>query len=358
MGHLIKSGSAIAIILLIITSSCFKQPARSPGSENLVIYPAPPAKTRIQYLTSFSTSSDIKKSQSAFNKLLFGEEEQLPIVKPYGITVHNDRIYICDTGIKGIEIIDLKNQTFEYFLPGGKGQLQFPINCHVDPEGHLYVADGNRKQVVIFDQNLKYLDAITLKDNKKPTDLYVEGSRIWVAAIDDHKIHIYNKNDRTYMAGIPKGAAQLKVNLYQPANISLQNNQVYVSDIGACKIHVFDTAMNYKQSLGETGYRPGQFTRPKGVCADKKGNIYVVDAAFENIQIFNSEGMLLMHFGGTYKAPGGMWLPADVTIDYGNLDYFTQYVDSSFNLEYLIFVTNQYGPDKVNVYGFVTASEM
>jgi hypothetical protein len=53
-----------------------------------------------------------------------------------------------------------------------------------------------------------------------------------------------------------------------------------------------------------------------------------------------------------------MWLPADVTIDYGNLGYFSQYVDSSFNLEYLIFVTNQYGPDKVNVYGFVTASEL
>ncbi len=60
-----------------------------------------------------------------------------------------------------------------------------------------------------------------------------------------------------------------------------------------------------------------------------------------------------MHFGGTYIAPGGMWLPADVTVDYNNLDYYSDYVDSSFSLQHLIYVTNQYGPDKVSVYGFV-----
>jgi hypothetical protein len=44
---------------------------------------------------------------------------------------------------------------------------------------------------------------------------------------------------------------------------------------------------------------------------------------------------------------------ADVTISYTGLDYFSKYVDKSFNLKYLIFVTNQYGPDKISVYGFV-----
>ena len=60
-----------------------------------------------------------------------------------------------------------------------------------------------------------------------------------------------------------------------------------------------------------------------------------------------------MFFGGTYTGPGGMWLPADVTIDYGTNEYFSEYVDSRFALKYLVYVTNQYGPDKVSVYGFV-----
>jgi len=41
------------------------------------------------------------------------------------------------------------------------------------------------------------------------------------------------------------------------------------------------------------------------------------------------------------------------TIDYDNLKYFEEYVDKSFDLKYLIFVTNQYGPDRISVYGFV-----
>ncbi|NOY61413.1 MAG: hypothetical protein GXO75_21070 [Calditrichaeota bacterium] len=48
-----------------------------------------------------------------------------------------------------------------------------------------------------------------------------------------------------------------------------------------------------------------------------------------------------------------MKLPAQVFIDYDHLDYFRKYVDPSFKLKFLIFVTNQYGPEKVIVYGFV-----
>jgi hypothetical protein len=78
-----------------------------------------------------------------------------------------------------------------------------------------------------------------------------------------------------------------------------------------------------------------------------------VDAGFENTQIFNKEGKLMMFFGGSYKGDGDMWLPAKVVIDYDNLKYFQNYVDPGFTLKYLILVTSQYGPDKLNIYGRV-----
>jgi hypothetical protein len=61
-----------------------------------------------------------------------------------------------------------------------------------------------------------------------------------------------------------------------------------------------------------------------------------------------------MFFGGKYQEPGDMWLPAKVALDYDNLKYFEPYVHADFTLQYLIYVTNQYGPDKVSVYGYVT----
>ena len=36
---------------------------------------------------------------------------------------------------------------------------------------------------------------------------------------------------------------------------------------------------------------------PKGIGIDSEGHIYVVDAAFNNVQIFNDEGQILMAFG-------------------------------------------------------------
>ena len=107
------------------------------------------------------------------------------------------------------------------------------------------------------------------------------------------------------------------------------------------------------RTIGSYGKALGQFVRPKGIAVDYNDLLYVVDAGFENVQIFDNKGNLLMFFGGSYEKPGDMWLPAKVIIDYKNLHYFEKYVYKGFKLKYLIFVTNQYGPDKINVYGFI-----
>lgn len=347
----------VIIILPTIFISCLQQPADTGSPEDLIIYPSPPAKTRIQYLTSYSTSSDFSGKQTGVNKFLFGDESPLPIVKPYGIAVHKSKIYICDTGIGGIIIMDLNDKSFKYFIPGGRGKLKLPINCDLDYEGNLYVADGNRRQIIIFDPELNYLRELSLDDNSRPTDVEVDSSNIWITAPDNHNIHVYNRSDLSLKNIFPKASLNEKEYLYQPINISLSDKYLYVTDVGECKIKIFDHDMNFISSFGGSGAGLGQFTRPKGLASDREGNIYAVDAAFENVQIFNQQNELLLYFGGTYAGPGGMWLPADVEIDYNNIEFFSQYVDSSFKLEYLIFVSNQYGPDRISVYGFVGLTE-
>ena len=131
------------------------------------------------------------------------------------------------------------------------------------------------------------------------------------------------------------------------------DDKVYVSDIGDFKIKIFSTSGEVINAIGSYGRNMGQFVRPKGIAVDHNLNLFVVDSGFENVQIFDADGNLLMFFGGSYKKPGDMWLPAKVIVDYDNLKYFEKYVHQSFKLKYLIFVTNQYGPDKINVYGYV-----
>lgn len=345
------------VSFILILLSCQPQPSDNNLQDNLVIYPPPPAKTRIQYLTSFSKSTDFAGKQSGINRFLMGEEEIIPIIKPYGVSISNSKIYICDTGAHGLIIMNLENGEFYRFIPSGRGQLQLPLNCDTDQEGKLYIADGNRQQVVIFDKYLKYIGEFSLSENGRPTDIKVVGDRIIVSAANLHSLQVYSKDDYSFISSISGSDISDPSYLYQPLNFEAANNKIYISDLGSCMVKVFTEDGKLVSSFGSPGDGPGQFTRPKGIGCDSTGNIYVVDAAFENTQIFNQSGQLLMHFGGTYTGPGGMYLPADITIDYGNLDYFSKYLDPAFRLEYLIYVTNQYGPDKLSVYGFVGNTE-
>jgi DNA-binding beta-propeller fold protein YncE len=215
------------------------------------------------------------------------------------------------------------------------------------------VADGNRRQVVVFDATGNYVSAFGGKEGFKPTDVAVAGDKVYVSSVTDQRILIYNNDSLNLEGSFPEAEPGDPEYLYQPVNIDVSGEEIYVSDMGDNKIKVFTHDGKYLRSVGSYGNRYGQLTRPKGIALDTDKNLYIVDAAFENVQIFDKDGNLLMYFGGPYRSHGDMWLPAGITIDYENLQYFTEYVDESFDLQYLIFVTNQYGPDKISVYGFV-----
>jgi len=341
------------IIPIGLLCSCMRQAVTSADPDSLVIFPPPPDSTRIQYLTHFSSSADLVKKRGGFKKFLFGEEEILEIIKPYGVSIHKEKVYICDTGLGGLEILDLSSGSFEYFIPGGKGQLQLPINCCLDETGILYVADARRQQIVVFDQELKFLAAFGEAENFKPTDVAVHRDRILVANVQDHSIYVYGSEDYQLREKIPEVEAGEKGFIRQCTNLVHGPEHLFVSDMGDFNVKKYSSGGEFLTQLGGYGNHPGSFTRPKGVAVDRDQNLFVVDAAFENVQIFNSRGQLLMHFGGSYGGKGAMWLPAAVEISYENLSYFQPYVDESFELKYLIYVTNQYGPAKVNVYGRV-----
>lgn len=345
----------VYLFVLVIFSSCvIGKLGKENGHNSIVLYPPSPEKPRIQFLTKISTASDIAGHQSWFKTFILGREKDMPIIKPYGLSIFKDKIYICDKKIGGLEKIDLNKGKFEYFIPSGKGQLQMPLNCYVDTNGYLYVADAGRSQVVIYDEMGNYKRCFGDTLNFKPTDVFVSDKNVWVANMTGHKIDVYGKDSlNKWMYSFGQAEPGKIDYLYAPTNVYVKNNKVYVTDFGDFKIKIFSLDGKFLDTLGSYGTNPGQLAKPKGIAVDRDANIYVVDAAFENVQIFNSEGKLLLFFGGPYKGPGDMWLPSKVIIDYDNLKYFQKYVAPGLDLKYLVLVCNQFGPDKINVYGYV-----
>ena len=86
--------------------------------------------------------------------------------------------------------------------------------------------------------------------------------------------------------------------------------------------------------FGHHGDGSGDFARPKGVGVDGDGNIYVVDALFDVVQIFdkNAENISL-DLAGLVRGEGEFWLPGGLFIDEEN----NIYVADSYNRRVQVF---------------------
>ncbi|MCX6294902.1 MAG: 6-bladed beta-propeller [Bacteroidetes bacterium] len=342
------------LFILFGLSSCNKFFKHKEVKPALIIYPSPPDQARFQYLTKFTSSLDIEKEESVFSKMVLGNSRPKGMVKPYGIAIKKGKIYVCDNYAGGLEVIDLEKRKFDYFAPAGKGLLRTPLNCFLDEKDYLYVADAGRMQVVVFDENGNYVKSLGEKEKFKPSDVNVYENKIFVANSANSKVYVYsNDSISKLLYTIPREDDPEAVHLCMPTNIAISDGKVYAADFGCSKVKIYSTDGKFIDTLGSLGDAPGTFAKLKGIAVDKEANILCVDAAFENVQVFNKDKQFLMDFGGHFQGNGGLYLPAKIIIDYDNLKYFQKYVDPSFDLKYLIFVTSQYGPNLINVYGRV-----
>ncbi len=343
------------LALAASAAACAPGVVGPPTPERVVVFPPPPDTARIQFLTRISSSADLVRTRPTFWQRLIGQkpEPAYAVAKPYGIAIHAGKIYVCDTAAGVVEVIDLANHKWSYIAPRSRERFGQPVNCFVDAAGVLYVTDIGQGQVLMFGDGGELLGKLNVGEQSRPSDVFVSEDRIWVTDLATAQVRVYDKASHEPRLTFPDAQRGSPEALVAPVNLHVDRDEVYVSDLFGARVKVYSLDGKYRRSIGSFGDAMGQFARPKGVAVDRDGTLYVVDAAFENVQMFNRDGKLLMFFGGPYQQPGDMALPAGITIDYDNLAYFQKYVHQGFDLKYLILVTNQYGPDKISVYGFV-----
>jgi DNA-binding beta-propeller fold protein YncE len=335
----------------------------APVPETAIVFPPLPDTARIQFLTRISSAEDVRpETERSLWQSIVGEDVEKEavqaVVRPYGVAIDRGRLYVCDTGGRAVDIIDLVERSFEYFRPRDMmASLQSPINCFVDSrDARLYVTDSRRKQVLVYDSLGTFVGTIADGEEVRATDVFVDGDDVWVADFDGNQLAVFDRATfglRRLVAPAIGDAPDSLGALRGPTNLYVTRDHVYVSNFGGPNVTVYRKDGAFERSVGGLGTGLGQFVRPKGIAVDRDGILYVVDAAFENVQMFDREGQLLMYFGGPYEGPGDMWLPAKIIVDYENTALFSAYVAEGFRLKYLVIVTNQFGPDKVSIYGAI-----
>lgn len=351
-----RAACALGIMCLAWLSGCATSPNKHAGPKH-IFYPPSPEPARLQFLVSFSEEKDLGRQTSKLAKLVTGgEPPSQPILKPYGVALAGNRMYVCDTGARAVHVLDLEQRTMKSFAPGGMGKLGTPVNVAVDDDGTQYIADTGRNQVLIYGSDGGYLGGIGESDSLRPTDVAVTKDRIYVTDLKGHCVRVYEKAARTPLFTIPRDPTaseeQEPGKLFMPVNLAVDTKgQVYVTDTAACRIRVFDAEGKHLRTFGAPGDLPGQFARPKGVAVDREGRIFAIDAAAQVCQIFDAEGRLLLFFGEPEGSGAPLDLPAAVAVDVAHVPLFQKYAAPGFVVEELVVISNQYGPKKVSIYG-------
>jgi DNA-binding beta-propeller fold protein YncE len=331
-----------------------------------VFFPLPPETPRLQFLTSFSGPEDfVEQRVSNFERFVLGEPElrEEGIIAPYGMAIFEGKLYVCDVGNKTVIVFDLKDRTYRHLTKDRR--LIKPVNIFIDDNGWKYITDSAAGLVFVFDREDNLLYSLGNQLKIIPVDVAVRGALCYVTDCDSNRVVVMNKvtGEEIMRVGLKRKAT---VRVYPeselpPGEFSLisdlafdQRGNLYVTDKAGARITEFDPSGVFRRTIGRLGDNIDEFVRPKGIAIDNENRIWVVDAATEVAKIYNEQGRLLLFFGLRGNKPGMMNMPATIVIDYDNVELFQNYAVQGANIEFLVLVSNQFGPHKISVYGFGT----
>lgn len=101
------------------------------------------------------------------------------------------------------------------------------------------------------------------------------------------------------------------------------------------------------------GNRPGQMSKPRGIAADSKGNIYIADLGNSRVQKYDADGKFILAFGTAGDGEGQLKEPNGVAVDASN----NVWVVDALNHKLLkftadgVFVKEWKGPPENTFYG-------
>jgi DNA-binding beta-propeller fold protein YncE len=329
------------------------QPEKEKAASGPVFYPQLPNAPRVQYLTTIASERDLAVTRDSFADFIVGEDKGgQKLTQPYGVAMYRGKIYVADTGAGAIAIFDMAQHRFSFMTGPGGGRLKRPINVRIDHDGTKYVTDTGREQVLVYDGEDRFLRAYGAVGEFRPVDVAIVGERLYVTDIEHHQVHVLDKRTGKSLFKFGK-AGSAEGELFHPTSIALApDGDLYVVETSNYRVQRFTQEGKPVRVYGEVGTAPGSFARPKGIAFDRSGRMLVGDAAFQNVQMFDKNGRLLMFFGEAEDGTEGVNLPAGVSVDYENVATFRRFADPRFDVEYLILVASQFGPNKVDVFGF------
>ena len=280
-------------------------------------WPPPPATPRLRWLTSFSVPKDLGLKSSFWrrtSRLVFGGPDDR-LVRPQGISVCRDTIYLTDPGRPRVLVYAREQKRFTALSANDAHPWQVPTSVIGLQDGTLFVADAVGA-VYRVEADLKSVTRLPWAELRRPVAVAVDESRdrLYVADAERHQI-LWGNLDGTYRGAIGRRGVRLGEFNFPTHLTVTADGDLYVTDAMNFRVQRFGPDGRPRRMFGTAGDGTGDFAKAKGVAIDSAGTIYVVDALNDVVQMFDQDGRFLMHFGRRGRRQGEFWLPNGIAID-------------------------------------------
>ena len=171
--------------------------------------------------------------------------DDLTFNDPRGITIHENRVYVCDRNNHRIQVFNLDLDFIKSIGSYGnrEGEIDAPYDVKFDKAGNMYIVELGNKRVQVMDTN-------------------------------DQFIYTFGQS-RIGNIGLPTGL-----------HVDKDKNIVYISDFANDRIVVYTMSGDFLTTLGSHGQRVGQLHSPY-CTTSRRGKLYVCDSGNNRVQTFD-----------------------------------------------------------------------
>ncbi len=342
--------AALLVALLVVPVSAQKKDKKKLQAEkpkpnfmetldlSKIVWPNPPAVTRIRYMNYFCSQKppqDKQEKKSGWMDRLAGvavgdtptrDKRLFQLVTPYGMAVDSkNNLYVADSKVHAIFVFNTETKDLELIKNGDHARFGLITGLAIDDADRLFVADSQMRRVLIFDSKRQVEGSIS-EGMVDPGGVAIDNENrfLYVADAELDQILVYDA-DPPYKLIRKMGTAGKGHSLTTPGDFSKptnvavdQDGNLYVADTWNDRVEIFDADGNFIRQFGKAGDGPGYFARPKGIAIDGDGHVWVADAVQDRVQVFTPEGRLLIWMGEHGMYPGQFNAVAGLTIDKNN----------------------------------------
>ena len=302
------------------------------------VWPPPPQQPRIKLLQIINGEGDVvqKKKRGMLARLVGDRsvDRYLRFLRPYALAGDSaGRLYVADTYLKGVLVMDPTERDFYAFAPDSNVRLRQPLALQVDSRDNVWVADGALRSILCFDaeENLLLMFGTDAGRGKRkiptlerPAGLALdeERNRVYVSDAKLHQVFVFDMKGK-FLARFGGPGPEPGQFAYPGALLVDGEGRLLVTDTLNGRVQVFDPDLKLVQVLGGRGDTPGHFGQPKSLAVDSEGHIYVTDAVYHNFQIFGRDSReedpdklsVLMFVGESGRKPGDFRIPGGIYIN-------------------------------------------